>query len=79
MENIIELIDHGANVNHVAADDFLAVEGHVFGKTPLFRARSYDIIRFKYLIFFNMDVLKIDQSVVSLSSFTVIVLLLKFS
>ena len=45
MENIIELIDHGANVNHVAADDFLAVEGHVFRKTPLFRARSYDIIR----------------------------------
>ena len=50
MKNIIELIDHGADVNHIAVDDFLPVEGHVFQKTPLFRARTYDIIRLLLLL-----------------------------
>ena len=45
LSNIIELIDHGADVNHVAKNDSYNKEGHVFHKTPLFRARTYDTVK----------------------------------
>ena len=45
LSNIIELIDHGADVNHVAKNDNYDKEGHVFHKTPLFRARTYDTVK----------------------------------
>ena len=48
--NIITLIDHGADVNHVAENDLLPVDSHVFKKTPLFRARTYDTIKLLLLM-----------------------------
>ena len=48
--NIITLIDHGADVNHMAEHDFLPIDGHVYKKTPLFRARTYDTIKLLLLM-----------------------------
>ena len=49
--NIITLIDHGADVNHVAENDFLPdLDSHVYKKTPLFRARTYDTIKLLLLM-----------------------------
>ena len=45
LSNIIELTDHGADVNHVAKNASYDKEGHVFHKTPLFRARTYDTVK----------------------------------
>ena len=53
MSNIIELVDHGADVNFVATNDNLELDCHVFRTTPLFHARTYDTI--KLLLSFGAD------------------------
>ena len=53
LPNIIELVDHGADVNYVAQYDSLGIDDHVFRKTPLFKARTKETI--KLLLSFGAD------------------------
>jgi len=53
MSNIIELVDHGADVNFVAKYDCFELDGCVFRTTPLFHARTNDTI--KLLLSFGAD------------------------
>ena len=43
LSNIIELVDHGAKVNHISTDN--RSQTKLKGKTPIFRARNFDTVR----------------------------------
>ena len=53
MSNIIELFNHGADINYIANNDDIGIGGHVFQKTPLFRAKTYETI--KLLLSYGAD------------------------
>ena len=44
LSNIIELIDHGANVNYVSKEDKNNKQGMTTKKTPIFRARNFETV-----------------------------------
>ena len=44
LSNIIELVDHGAKVNHISTEIWSS-QTKLKGKTPIFRARNFDTVR----------------------------------